>query len=153
MRTESVAPFTIALKPSPRLAWLLALAHFMGCVIVVILDVPLWVAIPLVSGLIAHGAGQVLRVALLRAGDSVVELKAGHPGDLPFRTRNGEWHDAQLLGSSYVSPQLTVLNLKLTGARGVRHAVIAADAVDPEEFRRLRVWLRWGSGAAIARPT
>jgi toxin CptA len=46
-------------------------------------------------------------------------------------------------------PWLTVLNLKLPGKRLVRHVILLPDALDENEFRRLRVWLRWGSQALL----
>lgn len=150
MRLGAVVPFRIELEPSRCLAWLLGLVHLAGVLVVAVLELSLWVSIPLALALVAHGAGQVMRAALLLAEDSVVAVEFGHSSEVPFRTRSGIWHAGQLLGSSYVSPELTILNLKLVGAHGVRHVVICADAVDPEDLRRLRVWLRWGRHVAIA---
>jgi toxin CptA len=53
------------------------------------------------------------------------------------------------LGSSFVAPYLTVLELKPLGAGGLwqrfrtRSVVILPDGIDAEEFRQLRVLLRW----------
>ncbi len=141
---NTAAPLAIALRPSWRLAYLLGAAHLAAVGAVVVLDLSWWLTIPLVLALIAHGAAQAARVALLRRADSVVAVEAGRASGVPFRTRDGVWHEGRLLGSSYVSPGLTILNLKPAGARGVRHVVIFSDAVDPDDFRRLRVWLRWG---------
>jgi len=60
-----------------------------------------------------------------------------------FQTLAGVWHEAVLLGSSFVAPHLTVLNLKPAGGRLAKHLVILPDAIDAEDFRRLRVWLKW----------
>jgi toxin CptA len=138
-----VAPFIIALRPSRNLAWLLGLAHLAAAGAVAVLELPLWLAIALVLSLAAHGVTQVARLALLRGADSVVAVEAGRASGVPFRQRDGAWHEGRLVGSSYVAPGLTVLNLKLAGARRLRHVVILPDAVDAEDFRRLRVWLRW----------
>ena len=48
-----------------------------------------------------------------------------------------------MLSSSFVSPSLTVLNLRVAGAARPRHLVILPDNVEKETFRRLRVLLRW----------
>ena len=64
---------------------------------------------------------------------------------ISFHTRRGEWRECELPGSSYVSPHLTILNLKLPGTRRIRHVVLVPDNVDAVDFRRLRKWLRWGA--------
>ncbi|MDH5536325.1 MAG: hypothetical protein OEZ08_12260 [Betaproteobacteria bacterium] len=140
---DAAAPFIIALRPSRRLAWLLGLAHLAAAGAVWVLELPLWLAIPLVLSLAVHGVTQVARAALLRGVNSVMAVEAGRASGVPFRDRDGAWHEGSLLGSSYVSPVLTILNLRLAATRGLRHVVILPDAVDPDEFRRLRVWLRW----------
>jgi toxin CptA len=149
---DTAASLIVALRPSRRLAWLLGLAHLAAGTAVAVL-VPLWVAIPLVLALAAHGVTQAARVALLRGADSVVAVEARRASGIPFRTRDGAWHEGRLLGSSYVSPWLTILDLRPAGARGLRHVVIVPDAVDPDDFRRLRVWLRWGRHDAAASRT
>lgn len=63
-----------------------------------------------------------------------------------FQTRDGTVHEAELLGSSFVAPYLTVLNLKPVGSILARHAVIVPDNVDAEAFRKLRVLLKWRCG-------
>ena len=53
-----------------------------------------------------------------------------------------------VLGSSFVSPLLTVLSLRMLGAGGSRSLVVTPDALGADEFRRLRVWLRWRGARA-----
>jgi toxin CptA len=85
-----------------------------------------------------------LRTAALRAPVAIVALEVTEGGRVSFRTRQGEWRECELLGSSYVSPYLTILNLEPPGAR-VRHAVLVPDNVEAQDFRRLRTWLRWAA--------
>jgi toxin CptA len=73
-----------------------------------------------------------------------VALEVTEAGRISFRTRHGEWRECELLPSSYVSPRLTILNLKPEGGR-VRHVVLVPDNVDARDFRRLRTWLRWAA--------
>jgi toxin CptA len=63
---------------------------------------------------------------------------------LKIETRRDGWIPAEILGSSFVSPWLTVLNLKLPHRRLATHVVLLPDMLGADEFRRLRVWLRWG---------
>ena len=69
-------------------------------------------------------------------------------GALLLDRLQGESVRATVLGTSYVSASLTVLNLKLAGRRVVEHILIVPDNVDPEAFRELRVLLRWRPRAA-----
>lgn len=83
------------------------------------------------------------RIALLRSSRSIVAIEIGDDDKLAFRTLDGKWQTAKLQQSSFVSPWLTILNLKPENARWLRNVVILADSMPEEEFRRLRVWLRW----------
>lgn len=83
------------------------------------------------------------RMALLRSPQSIVAIEIGEDGKFAFQTLDGRWHAARLRQSSFVSPWLTVLNLSPENARWMRNVVILPDSVQADEFRRLRVWLRW----------
>jgi toxin CptA len=144
-------PFTVLLTPSRRLALALAFGHAAGAGALAAADVPPGLALAIAAALLGHATGVILRVALLRGRDAIVALQAGRPDALPFQTRDGAWHEGRLLGSTYVAPFLTVINLEVPGRRRARHVVILPDAADPEAFRRLRVWLRWGLNAASRR--
>jgi len=61
---------------------------------------------------------------------------------------DGNEVQAQLLATSFVLPQLTIVNLKLLGKPWYlryRSLVFLRDNLDAEIFRRLRVRLRWYS--------
>ncbi len=71
-------------------------------------------------------------------------LEISDDGALSFQTRRGEWCEGTLLGSRFVSPYLTILNIGIEGKFFARHVVIMPDTVHAEDFTRLRVRLRWG---------
>lgn len=73
----------------------------------------------------------------------VYALQINVKGEL-FVQHGDEWREAEVLSSSLVLPYLTVLNLKLSNGRKPFHVVLLPDSVDAENFRRLRVWLKWG---------
>jgi len=52
-----------------------------------------------------------------------------------------EFSPARLLPGASAHPWLTVM--RLAHAEGMWLIVVAPDSVAPDEFRRLRVWLRW----------
>ncbi len=62
---------------------------------------------------------------------------------LSVQTRRGDRVECDVLGSTYVQSFLTVLNLKSIPDGARMHAMILRDSIGAEEFRNLRVWLRW----------
>lgn len=133
----------IEIKPSARLAIALCLVHSGAAAAIWGAALPLWLKGGLTVAIVAGMAWSLFARAALRAAESVVALEITPAGRLSFLTRRGAWHVCELLGTSYVSPGLTVLNLKPAGRRPVRHVVLVADNVDARDFRRLRTWLRW----------
>lgn len=49
-----------------------------------------------------------------------------------------------VLDSSFISPYLSALHLKVVDERRRLRVILLPDNVDPNAFRQLRVWLRWG---------
>lgn len=86
--------------------------------------------------------------ALRRAPGAVRRVELRRDGRVILQCRDGSRHGARVLDSSTVHPWAIVLNLR--HANGVkrptwpRNVIALRDACDPGEFRRLRVWLRWG---------
>lgn len=130
---------TVSLKPSPRLAMLLAVVHSGAIFLVFYLRIQFGVALaaPLVFSMVYS----IMRYAWLSHSGSIVSLKIGDTS-CTFFTRGRDERSCIIQGSSYVSPWLTVLNLKVKG-RLMQSAVILSDAMDRQEFRQLRIWLRW----------
>ena len=52
------------------------------------------------------------------------------------------WEEAKLGATLFVHPWLTVFRLQTTGG-SARTIVVTADSLPAEDFRRLRVFLRW----------
>jgi toxin CptA len=86
------------------------------------------------------------RDAGLHAARSIVALELRESGEIACQLLTGEWLDCELLGSSFVSPHMTVINLRLLGSWRTRRLIVVPDNVDPRDFRRLRMWLRWKGG-------
>ena len=136
----------ISVLPSVRLAIALCVAHLAAAGLLWLVPVPalgkgafmLAVAVSLVYFL--------ARDAALHAANAIVALELKSSGGIAFRTRDGRWVDCDLSGSSYVSPRLTIVNLLPRGNGRTRRAILVPDNVDPRDFRRLRMWMRWKSG-------
>ena len=133
----------ISISPSVRLAIALCVAHLAAAGLLWLLPIPalgkgaftLAIAVSLVYFL--------ARDAALHAANAIVALELKSGGGISFHTRDGKWVDCELSGSSYVSPRLTIVNLRPRGKRRTRHVILVSDNVDPRDFRRLRMWMRW----------
>jgi toxin CptA len=134
----------LTLKPSRSIAIVLTTAHLAAAATLLPLDLPAWAKVLLTLTIAASLAHAVFRYALLRGASCLGAIELREHDQLAVQTRDGTWHEARILGTSYVSPVLSVINLRLEGRRCARHMVIVSDNADAEYFRRLRVWLRWG---------
>jgi|SRR5687767_14767595 toxin CptA len=133
----------VALQPSRYLAIALTAAHLCAALVLVPLELPLWSKVTLLAVVIASFAYALRRHALLQTAGAFVAVEFRQHDCVAVQTRDGGWQEARLLPTTCVSPLLTVLNLRM--ARGVfaRHVVLARDSANPEDYRQVRVWLRW----------
>jgi toxin CptA len=133
----------ISISPSVRLAVALCVAHLAAAGLLWLVPIPalgkgvftLAIAVSLVYFL--------ARDAALHAANAIVALELKSGGGISFQTRDGKWVDCELSGSSYVSPRLTIVNLQPRGKGRARQVILLPDNVDPRDFRRLRMWMRW----------
>ncbi len=138
---------SVPLKPSKTLTIILCAAHF-GTIILwwqlsISVDFKLLgTAIFLISWIL-----YVRHHALLISPKSIIAFELNNAMECTLKTRQGKHITCAILGSTFVSPYLVVLNLKpLKGS--VQSVTILADAIDAELFRQLRVLLRWKWKAA-----
>ena len=136
---------TIAVGPSRWLVVLLAGMHAFSSAMIWLAPLPHWLAVLLMPALLGSAWHTLRRDGFRALQHSLIALRIDEDCRCEFQNRTGEWHDAALLGSSFVSSYLTVLNLKPANGRLVKHLVVLPDAVSAEDFRRLRVWLKWRS--------
>jgi len=132
----------VRLRASYRLAAVLTLAHA-GAIAL------LWPLSPALQA--AAGAAIALslvsavrRTALLTSSNAIVALQFSEDGSVSFQTQQGAWHAARVLPSSFVTSQLTILNLRCNERGRVRHVVLMSDSAGVDIYRQLRVRLRWG---------
>ena len=110
---------------------------------------PAWLQWVLTVSLVVNVVFEVWKAALLRAPNAVVAIEIARDDTLSIQTRRGEWVSCEVLGSSYVVSFMVILDLKGKDGAG-RRAVILPDSLDAEDFRKLRVWLRWKRSAPQA---
>jgi toxin CptA len=145
MAHYSLKPIHADLRPSRWLAGLLGGVCLGACLVLAMMPLPAWLVLPACLLSLLATLHVLARDALLRLPASIDALEVTVKSELRCKLRSGEWHMATALGSSTVTPWLTVLNLKLPGHRFACHVVLTPDRLDAEQFRRLRVWLKWGS--------
>ena len=85
-----------------------------------------------------------LRIHAWRQGPSAIEtIEMDGEGVVSVRyTGKDDWHACQIT-SRFIHPWLTLLSLKIESRRWPVSLAIAADAVEPEPFRRWRVALKF----------
>jgi toxin CptA len=139
----------LALKPSYQLSAWLSLSHLAAALCVLMVPMPLWLrtvlALALLSNLIYALGDQAWR----RWPSSIVGLQFERDGLVIVQSRNGTVVEARVLGSSFVAPYLTIVFLKRERRWLSSAVVILPDAIEPDLFRQLRVWLKWGIGRGV----
>ena len=134
----------VVLRPSGLVAGWLAGIHAATLL-------PLWWAAPhawagavLTLAVAVHGAWAVRRFGLLHSPRSVtaVELQSGgcvltHP--------DGSEFSGAVAASTLVMGPLVILAVADSAGGSIRHALIAGDMLAGDDFRRLRVALKWGT--------
>lgn len=136
----------IQVSPSVLIAIAVSLVHLAATGVLWLVPIPVLGKAVLTFAIAISLVFFMARDAALHAAHSIVALELGEKGEIACQTRRGEWLDCELLGSSYVSPQMTVVNLRPRGWWRARKVILVPDNVDPRDFRRLRMWLRWKSG-------
>lgn len=133
----------IRLQRSRWLLAVLAIAHLGALIITLSIPLNPWLCIGTAISILASLAHCYWHHFLRRSHHAVLGLSVTRDG-LKVETRSHDWIPAKILGNSFVSPWLTVLNLKLPSRRLTTHVVLLPDMLGPDEFRRLRTWLKWG---------
>ncbi len=130
-------------SPSYRLAGVLTLAHGMGLFSLWVTDWPLALKIVVAMLVCASGAFYVRRDALLQAPRSLTSLLLKSDGGTEATQRDGTTLTGRQLPGNFVYPWFTVIAWLPDGARFSRTVAVLSDSLAAEQFRELRVWLRW----------
>lgn len=145
----SAAPtLQLDLKPSLRLAGLLLAAHALALVAACV-SLAGWPRVLVGLGILLSGAGCLAEV-LQRSPRAAVSLELREDGGASWRDRSGAWHEGRLRSDHFVSAVFVVMGLDVAG-HGRKWLVLWGDSALPEDFRRLRVWLRWRRDAGSGR--
>ena len=142
----------LKIKNSPRLAGIVAAMHTGAFVMLVISTLPAMVKI-LLTTMIVISLLMFVSVCSQRSFFQIRQKFIPSVKSAVWRADNlwslevagGEDLQAELSGSSFIHPQLTIVNLKLIDQpwyRRYRSLVFLPDNLDTESFRRLRIRLQ-----------
>ena len=126
------------LHPSRRLVALLALAHAAAAVAVLLLALSWWFKLMLLLVILASAWRTLLR---LFGAQRIASVTLHADGGAEFSRCNGSRTQVLIEPESTVTALMTVLLLRVEGRREA--LVLLADALSNDDFRRLRLWLRW----------
>jgi toxin CptA len=141
----------IKLRPSWLLTAILAVAHGVAMVLIAIVSMPIWLKVIISAALVLSCFHSVRRAALLLTPCSAVAIEVTSAHLLNVQTRDSDWIECEVLGTTYVASFLTILNLRQIEQRTIRHIIILPDGIETDDFRKLRVWLRWQRGPQSGR--
>lgn len=132
----------LKINVSRSLAAILFLTHFGAMTLIAIVPLmwPLRLGVWALLGWSLYCS--VRRYALRRGPNAVEEIEIDKEQELSVRLAGGTaWQNCRLR-ASFVHPWLILLSLRLDGRKWPVNVVVAADAVEPEAFRRWRVALK-----------
>jgi len=141
--TTSGAAGEYPIGPSWQLAAILTAGHGVVALIILFTDFALAARLAILAVLFASLIFELRTTALRLGANAVIAVRISAADIFSAQTRRHGWCECEVLGSTYVTAALTVLNLRMTGARRVRSVVLMRDSIAADDFRRLRLWLRW----------
>jgi toxin CptA len=131
-------PLTLTLHHSRRLGLLLGAMHLGAATAASLISIPWWIKLVLLSLILASALRQLFG---LTGKNRICRLTLKDDGRLEFSREDGSGGEARLHPQSTVTSPLVVLLLRLEGR--VESLVFLPDSLDEEDFRQLRLWLRW----------
>ena len=135
---KPVASLSFSLKPSRRLLLIQSLAHLVAAGAVLAATLPAWLAVIfllLLGASLAHMRRQLPVVSLRLSGDGVIEIVGA----------DGTASEAVAHPHTLVLSFLVVLLYRQQDR--LRSMTLLEDSLTAEDFRQLRLWLRWRSTA------
>ena len=139
---KPVAPLTIPLRPSRRLLLVQAIAHLVAGGAVLVSTIASWLAAAL---LLLVGLSLTRQQRL----SPVTAIVLRGDGNIDIVGADGTVIEAAVHPHTLVLSFLVVLVVLLYRQQGrLRSLVLPGDSLATEDFRQLRLWLRWQSSAA-----
>ncbi len=138
------SPLPLRCQPSRSLLGILLGLHLLAAAALFLAGLPDWARWAGVLTLAVGAAFQLRR-------QETTELRLEPDGSLLLRSGEDEWRPAAVLAQTSVSPWLSVLRYRLEGEGRARSLAVLPDSLPADDFRRLRVWLRWRAAVDTVR--
>ncbi len=136
---------SLSLHASRRLGLLLGAGHGVAAGVPWTLALPWWLALAASAAILALGANAIAREAARRLPSSIVHLELETDGTVTAVFRSGGVAPFTIGAGATVVPWGVVISLVPQAGRQ-RGVVVFPDACSGEDFRRLKVFLRWRLG-------
>ncbi len=139
----SDAPCEIALRPSRSGPWIIGSAAL--ATLALLAATPGVASLRILAGTwVACAALEAIHSrALLRGRRAVRALRLNREGGIELQDALGRWREGIVEQGSFVAPWLTIVRWRGAGGRFARTLPILPDMLPEEDFRRVRVTLRW----------
>ena len=129
-------PIFIELRRSRYLSVILLLFHFLAAVCIAVVSLP-WLMRLVLIALVAISFWRVIRAG------PIVGLALSLHGGLHCLLAGEKRMPAVILPDTTVFSHLIVLHVRVGEDRRASYLSVLPDQMPPEEFRILRLWLRW----------
>lgn len=90
-------------------------------------------------------------VAFRRRAQGALRLQCQADGGLSLMPEGVVWRPVALLPGSVVNPWLTVIRYRDETSNKTGSLLILPDSLDEDDFRRLRIWLKWKAVFSLVR--
>ncbi len=130
-------------KRSYQLGIILILAHLIAAGLLWLLTLSWYIQVIMNAILLSSLIFYLRQDVLLTTDNAVIAFTLSDEMICTVITRCGKSLTCNVMDSTFVAPYLTVLNVKPVGNLFACSVVILSDSLNTEEFRQLRVWLRW----------
>ena len=145
-------PVDISLGPSRRACLGVALLAGATVSILVLLPMHPLVIVASVIGIASWAGNRIWVLGMRRGPRAVRELRIDGNRNVVAKLMSGEVLKGQVQEASYVGAIVTTLTWRSKGALCARSVLILPDMLPAEDFRRLRVLLRYGRSEETESP-
>ncbi len=141
MSKKSGNSLIVKLKVSVALAAILVMLHLGAASLLFSVTIPLTVRAILLVAVTLSLVQVLMQHALRRGPGTIVALRLNEDGELLLQSgKRAPWRTA-VIRRRFVHRRLVLLSMRVAGQRLPKTLVLAADAVEPDVFRRLRAAL------------
>lgn len=139
----------MTIKPSQCFVVALLLFHLVAVIVVCVADIPLNAKLSAIPIILLSLLFHLGRDALLLMAGSWCGVSHGQAG-VTVVTRGGSSLIGKLANNTFVSPYFIVLRISLEGRHLPLSRVIFADAMNVDDYRELRVRLKFNDRARVS---